>query len=194
MHTPQFRNSGVKQQKCSQVSSVTIAAVQTGIPTNSRWKKLRKDRKSPVSLVAARAGKTYLQARLAAPAALYKPNFVLSYSVPVRATDGGLMLVFVPVEVAIAPSVAGTISTAQLGLSLSGHIIEQVTTCLMAASRGETMRVRLKFLFDSVFRWRQFQGLRSTSSSKFDGRKSAEAVLARHCHEVDDAVDGVAVG
>jgi len=90
-----------------------------------------------------------------APAAVYRPNFVLSYGVPVRATDGGLgMLVFVPVEVAIAPSfaglapnyvglyqinirlpdtvplqartTAGTISTAQLGLSLSGHIIEQV--------------------------------------------------------------------
>jgi uncharacterized protein (TIGR03437 family) len=90
-----------------------------------------------------------------APAAVYKPNFVLSYGVPVPATDGGLgMLVFVPVEVAIAPSfaglapnyvglyqinirlpdtvplqartAAGTISTAKLGLSSSDQIIEQV--------------------------------------------------------------------
>ena len=89
------------------------------------------------------------------PGAIFKPNFTLSYGVRVPATDGGRgIVIFVPVELAIVPSFAalapnyvglyqvnirvpeivppqarspaGTISTAQLGLSLSDHIVEQV--------------------------------------------------------------------
>ena len=87
--------------------------------------------------------------------AIFKPSFVLSYGVQVPATEGGAgMVVFVPVELAIVPSFAGlapnfvglyqvnirvpetippqarvpagTISTAQVGLSLGDHIVEQV--------------------------------------------------------------------
>jgi|SRR5579864_5987933 len=90
-----------------------------------------------------------------APAAVFKPNFVLSYSVDVPASDGGRgMAVFVPVELGIVPSFAGlapgyvglyqinivlpgaippearkpsgTVSAAQLALSFGDQITERV--------------------------------------------------------------------